>query len=282
MTLLKHPRDRVPVTLFFLFFAADLAVYLTARSWWVPVLWFVVGMIPKGWVCAWNHHHQHVAMFRPAILNRLLELGFALQTGVSTNAWMLHHTLGHHVHYLDQAQDESGWKNPDGTPMGLWEYTWKNTLAAYPRIWKVGAKYPKHRFLFVWMGLVTLAVVAALAAHDPYNALFVYLLPMAVSFVGTVWVTWYHHAGLPTDSDFVACNNVLDRYYNLFTGNLGYHTAHHYRQAAHWSTLPELHAQIADEIPQNTYQPVGIPFAWFGGGTTAPEPKEAPVPGVAS
>ena len=30
--------------------------------------------------------------------------------------------------------------NPDGSSMGEIEYTWKNTIKAYPRVWKVGAR----------------------------------------------------------------------------------------------------------------------------------------------
>ena len=86
MTLLKHPEDRIPVTLFFLFFAADWTVYFTATNPWILVIWFAAGIIPKGCVCAWNHHHQHVPMFRHAVFNRILELGFALQTGITTTA----------------------------------------------------------------------------------------------------------------------------------------------------------------------------------------------------
>jgi fatty acid desaturase len=277
MTLLRHREDRLPVALFFLFFAADFAVYWTAARWWVPVLWFALTVIPKGWVCAWNHHHQHLSMFRPAVLNRLLELGFALQTGVTTNAWTLHHVLGHHVHYLDPKADESGWMNPDGSAMGLTEYTWKNTLAAYPRIWKVGEKYPKHRRLFVYAAAWTAVVVALLIAHNPYNALFVYVLPMVSLLAGTVWVTWFHHANLHTNDPFHASNNTLDPLYNLVTGNLGYHTAHHQKQALHWSKLPALHAEIAGRIPASNYLAVGIPFSWFqskGTGTALPPVPE--------
>ena len=41
--------------------------------------------------------------------------------------------------------------------------------------------------------------------------------------------------------------------YNLLTGNLGYHTAHHHKQGLHWSRLPELHEKIKDKIPENLY-----------------------------
>jgi fatty acid desaturase len=265
MTLLKHPEDRIPVTLFFLFFASDWVVYATATQRWIPVLWFVICMVPKGWVCAWNHHHQHVAMFRQALLNRLLEVGFALQTGVTTNAWTLHHVLGHHVNYLDPVKDESGWMNPAGTPMGLWEYTWKNTLAAYPRAWRVSARYPRHRRLFAAALLWTLGIVVLALVHNPWNAVFVFVLPMAFSLTGTVWVTWFHHANLKTDDPMQASTNTLDPLYNLFTGNLGYHTAHHHRQALHWSKLPALHAELEQRIPESTLLSVGFPFSLFPG-----------------
>ncbi|VAW71673.1 hypothetical protein MNBD_GAMMA10-1029, partial [hydrothermal vent metagenome] len=49
-------------------------------------------------------------------------------------------------------------------------------------------------------------------------------------------------------------HNNLSPLYNLFTGNLGYHTAHHHKQGVHWSRLPELHAQIASRIPDRLYK----------------------------
>ncbi|RLA27333.1 MAG: fatty acid desaturase, partial [Gammaproteobacteria bacterium] len=48
---------------------------------------------------------------------------------------------------------------------------------------------------------------------------------------------------------FQASYNNTNRLFNLLTGNLGYHTAHHYRQRLHWSKLPELHEKIKDRIP---------------------------------
>ena len=79
-------------------------------------------MLPKAGVCAFNHHHQHVSTFTSPLPNRLLEFVYALQTGVTSQAWVLHHSLGHHVNYLDQEKDESRWQRKDGTMMGEWEY----------------------------------------------------------------------------------------------------------------------------------------------------------------
>ena len=45
MKLLKYSEDRIPVLILFTYFALDFLVYLTARSWWVPVLWFGIGKL---------------------------------------------------------------------------------------------------------------------------------------------------------------------------------------------------------------------------------------------
>ena len=65
----------------------------------------------------------------------------------------------------------------------------------------------------------------------------------------TAWTTFDHHSNLETENKFEASRNNMNRFYNLVTGNLGYHTAHHYKQGVHWSVLPELHEKIKHKIP---------------------------------
>ncbi|HSP80639.1 MAG TPA: fatty acid desaturase [Myxococcaceae bacterium] len=262
MSLFRHPEDRIPALLFTCVFALDLTVYFTATSWWVPVLWFGLGVIPKGWISAWNHHHQHVTMFRHALPNRLLEVVFGFQTGVTSHAWFLHHVVGHHRNYLDQEKDESRWKRPDGSTMGEVEYSLMTALTAYPRAFKVGRKYPRALRVFLGMGALQLALLGLLFWHDWYNALFVFLLPMCVSLYVTAWATYFHHVGLDTKEHRDASYNILHRGYNLMTGNLGYHTAHHTMHGLHWSKLPALHAELARDIPSALYRQPGIPFVW--------------------
>jgi hypothetical protein len=210
MTLLRHPEDRIPVAFFLLFFAADWTVYCTATNRWVPLVWFALCVVPKLCIGAWSHHHQHLPMFRHSLANRLLELGFALQTGIVSNGWTLHHVLGHHVNYLTPLADELRWMKPDGGTMGPAEYTWRNTIAAYPRAWKVGARYPRHRRLFFAAVGWTLAVVILAVVHNPWNGLFVFVLPMTVSLFLTVRVTWDHHADLDTRNPMEASRNRLN------------------------------------------------------------------------
>lgn len=261
--MFRHREDRVPTLLVTLLFTFDVAMFFLVDSPWALALWCVLGIVPKGCVCAWNHHHQHVPVFHATLLNRLLELMYGLQTGATGNAWLLHHSLGHHVTYLDQSSDQSRWLRRDGTKMHIAEYSLAVALTAYPRAWAVGRRYPRHRRTFLLMGLLTLTVVVAALVHRPLPALLVFVLPAVISLIGTAWATYAHHAGKSTDSVFANCNNVTMPLYNLVTGNLGYHAAHHYRSGVHWSKLPELHKEIAHLIDADSYGSPGFPWGWL-------------------
>ena len=79
----------------------------------------------------------------------------------------------------------------------------------------------------------------------------------------TAWATYNHHSDLDTKNKFEASRNILDPFYNLMTGNLGYHTAHHIKHGLHWSKLPEFHSSIENQIPDHCYLEAGVPFSWF-------------------
>ncbi|MGI9605359.1 MAG: fatty acid desaturase family protein [Acidimicrobiales bacterium] len=237
------------MTVFFSLTLLDFALYFAVDHGWLIVAYFLA-MIPiKALISAWNHHHQHVPMFYSKPLNRLLEMSFALHTGATTNAWTLHHVHGHHKNYLDQEKDESRWRRGSGETFGFVAYTFITVLTAYPRAHSVGRNHPRLRRAFVGYAIVTLLLVGTLVAFKPVNGLFLFAFPPLISLIITVAATYLHHSGLDTDDHMTASRNYTATFRNVLTGNLGYHTAHHYRQGMHWSKLPELHATIADRIP---------------------------------
>jgi len=254
MQLFKHSEDRWPVTFTVVLTALDLTVYFWLNNPWVLVGYWLLMINPKGVLCAWNHHHQHVPTFRSTALNRALELCYALHTGMTTNSWVLHHVLGHHMNFLDQSKDESRWRHADGKAMGMIGYTLSVALTAYPRAYQVGKRHPRHQRGFLVYTLLTFALVAALIYARPLQGLLLFALPMVTSLLYTSWVTYDHHAGLDTDDQFQASYNNLNSWFNRLTGNLGYHTAHHHKQNVHWSRLPEVHARIADRVPAHLYR----------------------------
>jgi fatty acid desaturase len=232
----------------------DFALYFAVEQpWWLAAYWLLL-VVPKGTISAWSHHHQHTPTFHSTLLNRVLETSHGLHCGLPSNTWLLHHVLGHHVNYLDQTTDQSRWRRADGTQMGVLEYTFTIAATAYYRSYLVGKRYPKHQRVFLISSAVLLALVTGLLIYKPVHGLFLFALPMMCSMLFTAWVTHDHHAGLDTQNHFEASVNTLNRRFNLLTGNLGFHTAHHYKQAVHWSKLPELHRQIAHQIPPHLYR----------------------------
>jgi fatty acid desaturase len=254
MPLFKYPEDRLPVQIAVGLTVLDITMYALVRSPWLLAGYWLLMVIPKGILSAWNHHHQHVPTFRSTALNRLLELCYALHTGVTTNTWLLHHVLGHHQNFLDQDKDESRWKRDDGRSMGVLEYTFTVAATAYPRAYQVGRRYRAHQRQFLIFSALTLLVVAGLVIYRPLPGLMLFVLPMICSMLYTAWVTYDHHSGLDTGDHFQASYNNLNRMFNRITGNLGYHTAHHHRQGVHWSKLPAVHARIEHHIPRHLYR----------------------------
>ena len=250
----RYSADRLPVVLILSFTLLDFILYFTVSNLWVLLAYFALAVVPKGCICAWNHHHQHTRTFRWTPLNRLLELSYALHTGVTTNQWLLHHVFGHHHNYLDQTRDPSRWQHKDGARMGELEYTLVVAATAYPRAWGVGLRYPKHLRTHLIYTMIAAVLVAGLVFYQPMQGIILFIMPMISGLLVTAWATYDHHAGLPTADDFSASYNTMNQFYNIITGNLGYHTAHHYRQGAHWSELPGLHEEIKHKIPAELYR----------------------------
>lgn len=263
MQIFKYPQDRLPIAFFVLLFLIDCAVFWFGTNTLYVVIWMLLSLGPKICICAWNHHHQHVHTFKQNFLNRALEFVYTFQTGITTNVWVLHHNLGHHLNYLDQTKDESAWMRKDGTKMGLIEYTLTIAITGYYRALKVGQKHPKFKPALFGVGSLALLILLALFYHNWLNALILFGLPMLIGYLLTCGSTYYHHAGLETDDHHEASYNILNKSYNFCMGNLGYHTAHHAKQGIHWSRLPEYHKQIEDKIPAHLYVKPCIPFRWF-------------------
>lgn len=258
MQYFHYKADIYPITSFVFLFFLDCIVYFTVTNVSFIVFYAVIGIIIKAFICAWNHHHQHSETFTLPILNRLLEIIYAFQTGIVWYGWVLHHNLGHHIHYLDQSQDESAWKSPTWKRYSPMMYTWIVVVTAYYRAWKVGKKYPKIQQYFLYMCILQIALLGIILSYNLIVGLLIFLLPMFTGLILTVYTTYHHHSWLETHDHHAASYNILQPWYNLLTGNLGYHTAHHMKGWLHWSKLPELHAQIEKNIDKSLYKKYNI------------------------
>lgn len=263
MQFFRYKEDRVPTLIITVLFLFDIIVFQYVDNIWMLIVWMLVMLAPKSCICSWNHHHQHLPTFKQTIPNRFLEIIYAFHTGITTHAWVLHHVLGHHINYLDQTKDESAWKDSSGKTMGVFKYTLTVAATGYPRAYKVGEKFPDRKKTFIGMGTLVIILTALLLWYNWINALIIFVIPMLVGLIVTVWHTYYHHAGLDTDDEHEASYNIIHKWYNILTGNLGYHTAHHMKMGLHWSKLPEYHKSIESNIPKELYREPCIPFKWM-------------------
>jgi len=251
-TLLRYTADWRPVSIVLGAFLLHVAVF-----WWASPLVALLALPPifvlSTMVAAFNHHHQHVNVFKSNVLNRVYDLVLAVQTGVGPYTWVLHHNLGHHQNYLNQppcvSPDESHWTRKDGTQMGRIEYTLHTFLHHQVDVFRVGLKHPKVFRRYLAMKVPCYAFIAIGLYIDPLNYLLVFFVPSLMALVHTCWATYEHHAGHPADHHVSASVNRENALFNLLTCNLGLHTAHHMKPGLHWSELPTLHESIRPQIP---------------------------------
>ena len=115
---------------------------------------------------------------------------------------------------------------------------------------RVGRKHPRFFRAFLWMKLPLWTILGALLWVKPEQTFLIFLLPGFLTLFHTIWVTYEHHAGLPTTDHFDASRNRDNRFFNILTGNLGLHTAHHRRPGLHWSLLRSSTSRSATAFPK--------------------------------
>jgi len=259
-TILRHTADRGTVMVVVCLFVVQLLVWHFGSTLWAALA--VPGLfVPAVMSACIHHNHQHVNVFRARWLNRLFELPLALQTGIGSYTWVLHHNLGHHLNYLQQRpdsatrRDESHWMRDDGSTMGRVEYTLRLFARHHLDVYRVGRRHPRIYQNYLRMHAVILALLGVLFWVHPVNTLLLFVALPALALLHTCSATYEHHSGLDTSDPLKATRNRTSRVYNLLSQNLGYHTAHHLRPGLHWSELPAFHAQIVGDIPQAQIQP---------------------------
>ena len=255
MLYFRQKADILPLSIIIFLFLIDIYLYFIGLSGLLLYLYVIFSVLSKWLICAWNHHHQHVQTFSLPLLNRLIEIMYWFQTGVVWYGWVLHHNLGHHVNYQDQTKDESAWKSQTtGKAYHPFIYTCIVSITAYYRSWFVWNKHKKIQKYFLIMCSIQLAILIALIYFKPLQWILLFWLPIITGLLITVYTTYDHHSGLEDEDPYKSSYNILAPWYNLLTGNLGYHTAHHLKGSLHWSKLPAFHKTIEHKIEDKYYK----------------------------
>lgn len=245
----RYKEDRLPSAIVLIFLTIQLATFFFIDSLWIVAGVMLTLLSLSALPGSIAHNHHHVPTFMAPWMNRVYEVVLFLETGVPPYAWTLHHNVGHHKDYLDQAKDPSHWRLENGRVMSRVRYDVTGALRIYPEIWRIGRAYPEMFRRFKLWASVSVLVLGVFVMIDPVKALLLFVAPMPIMYLGLLDNTYMQHSDLDTSSHLTASRNTTSRLYNLISWNLGYHTAHHLKPHVHWSHLPALDASLVHRMP---------------------------------
>lgn len=245
-----YPVDAWAALLVVSVFIAQLGSYFFVSNVWLLILISTVLLPFRLSVVAYNHNHIHAPTFVSPALNRLFEILMFFQTGTTPFSGVLNHMLGHHATYFKPEQDTLVWTRADGSTMSKHEFSIKAAWRHYTSCFSLRRKYKTVYRHFLIYSVICLMLLAALVIYDPLAALIMFIVPMLMMIYVLKMAAYSHHSGLPMGEDHLASRTNTGKFYNWLTWNAGYHAAHHFKPALHWSLLPAYHAELAPKIPQ--------------------------------
>lgn len=263
-----------------------------AGGWPVAVaLWWFTGFLCFVGAVA-THNLIHTPVFRPAWLNDTLRVLTTLWYGQPVSLFVPVHNLSHH-RYAQSRRDITRTTKVDHrlNLLNLWHGVgWQRSAF---RLCKRFFQDHRARQSRIWRQfrrelVVLLVYLVALAALSPVKMVVLVLLPHKLGQFGIKAINFLQHDGC--DPDLSSPNhsrNFVGPVFNWWLMNNGYHTIHHLRPTAHWSTLPALHAQrVAPTIHPALDQPNALTYLWrtflwpgerltFDGRPYRPDPEDA-------
>ncbi len=199
------------------------------------------------------HNHNHVPVWKSAILNHITDYWITLFYGFPLFAWTPTHNKNHHK-----------FNNRKGDFTITYRFSESNTiftLLSYPSISSYFQQNPIVNYLrFLWdnkrqkffiaiFQYIALGLFIAITLYlDWRKSLLFVVIPQQVALFSVMIFNYIQHVHADEESKFNHSRNFVSRYTNFMLFNNGYHTAHHQRASTHWSKLREAHQQIAHLI----------------------------------
>lgn len=258
-TVLKYSQwDWVPAIAALIHFAGLMAFLLAfpALSWPAAIACGLLYSISVSWsINSISHNFLHNPYFQSEGLNTLFSYLLSLTIGFSqamyTYVHMRHHSgnsdlpnaQGNTVDYLSIYKH-----GHDGQPENVWSYVFLGYFRDDPGeiLARMAEKQPEEARQ-ARRELTALVIFCAILAL--FNWKFVlFIIPF--NYFGQCLSQlngYYEHYGANPDKPIAWGVSTYDRLYNWTWMNNGYHAEHHYRPKMHWTKMPELHRDIAEQ-----------------------------------
>ena len=224
---------------------------------WLPFLLACGGAVC---VSSMVHNHVHVSMLKWRPLNVLYDYWLTVIYGYPVFAWISTHNQNHHV-----------FNNRAGDFAPSYIISEKNnlfTFLSYPTVsgsvqQRVNINYlkelwhsrrPKCLYYLSQFAVLVIFVFGALLINWKKALLYV-VLPQQIALNVVLMFNYLQHIHCDEESKFNHSRNVVSPRMNFLLFNNGYHTAHHLKPLAHWSTLKEIHTKLAPQMEPSLNEP---------------------------
>ncbi|MFZ5896203.1 MAG: fatty acid desaturase family protein [Myxococcota bacterium] len=208
-----------------------------------------------------THNHTHVPVFRERRLNRLYAVWLSFFYGCPIFAWIPTHHRNHH-RYVNGPGDHTRTTrySQQNTLWAAISYPARSSAWQWPEVRDYALRMrrrggPAYTDVIAQTAAATIAHVALLAAAMFLNgalgalALFVcFTLPAALAPAWMMFTNYLQHVECDPASPDNHSRNFVNRVFNWFTFDNGYHTVHHEQPSLHWSLLREAHLLRAHGI----------------------------------
>jgi fatty acid desaturase len=229
----------------------DLVVYLCPLSCYLALAAGVMA-----------HNHNHCPTFKNRRMNGAFGNWLSVFYGYPTFAWIPTHNLNHHK-LVNKAGDATiTWRHTNrhnalvaATYFFVSSYYQSEPIKAYIRKARRDNR-PLFRQIvtqyMVWAGAHLLLLSLGIALFGVGKGIVAWVFAFGLPAFFALWTimlfNYIQHVHTDPWSAHNHSRSFTGKAVNFFLFNNGLHAAHHEHAGAHWSKLPELHAQIEAEI----------------------------------
>jgi len=240
---------------------------LTAVNWklgTVHPLLYAVTLFMFFTTAVISHNHNHLGMWRSKGLNLVTSYWIAIFYGHPAVAWVPTHNQVHHKLNNKPGDSSRSPKWFEGNHLAallvypvLTNFAQTRDINAFLKdLWKRDRAYFYSALSEYVVFFGSMAVIFIL---DWRKALLFFFIPQQVALFSIQVVNYLQHIETDAYSEWNHSRNFVSRTLNTLLFNNGFHTVHHLKPGVHWSLLPQLHAEHAQQIHASLLQE-----SWLG------------------
>lgn len=219
------------------------------------------------------HNHAHRRIFTRPAWNRWFERTWTVSGGWPAYLWKFAHVHVHHRRLGHAADWTLPRRDADGRVEGIWRYSllhwpWRYVPALVRELRAPGTSPGVRRRAWRETAWFALAFALPCVFLEPRAALTLWVAPAWLANALVMGPGMYaQHAGCVARADegsLAHSNTFRSGLFNTVMFNIGFHAEHHTHPEVHWSDLPALHQDLADDLRRDGVHVV--PFGYYRAG----------------